>query len=119
MAPADQAGAEACPLAFMQIGKTTEEDFCNDQAQNRVPQKLQLLIILFAAGSLCLTAFESLLICQRTMGQRLHQQLLLAEGVTQRCLERVGSWLCHSNLGCLSLTLLHSESDRRPITLLR
>ena len=48
MAPADQAGAEAGPLSFMKIGKTTEEDFCHHQAQNRVSQKLQLLVVFFA-----------------------------------------------------------------------
>ena len=48
MAPADQAGAQARPLPFMEIGKTTEEDLRYYQAQNCVPEKLQLLVVLFA-----------------------------------------------------------------------
>ena len=97
MAPAYQAGAEARPLPFMQIGKTAKENLCHNQAQNRVSQKLQLLIVFFAQriGPFRLTAFEGMLVRQRTMGQRLHQQLRLVEGVTQRCLKRVGSQLCH------------------------
>ena len=95
MTPADQAGAQARPLPFMKIGKTAEENLCHHQAQNRVSQKLQLLIVFFARAiaALRLAAFEGLLVRQRAMGQRLHQQLLLAEGVTQRCLKRIGSRL--------------------------
>ena len=87
MAAAHQAGPETGPLSFMKIGEAVEEDFCDDEAQNRVSQKLQLLIIFFAGAiALRLTAFEGLLISKRTMGKRLHQQSLFAEGVAQRCL---------------------------------
>src|ERR1700677_2729003 len=88
VAPADQAGTEACPLAFVEIGKTTEENLGDDQAQNCVSQELQLLVIFLACagGSLGLPALRGLLVRQRAMGQRLHQQCLLAEGVTQRYL---------------------------------
>jgi len=47
MAPAHEAGPEAGPLPFVKIRKTTEQDLCHYQAQNRVSQKLQLLVVLF------------------------------------------------------------------------
>jgi hypothetical protein len=86
----------------MEIGKTAEQDLRDHQAQNRVSQKLQLLIVFFprAVHPIGLAAFQGLLIRQRAMGQRFHQQLRLAEGITQCCLKRVGSRLCHRNFGC-------------------
>src|ERR1700722_16142437 len=102
MAAAYQAGAQACPFTLMKIGKTTEKDLRDDQTQNRVSQKFQLLIVFFprAAHPFGLTAFQSLLVRKGTMSQRLHQELRFAESVAQRCLKRVGSRLCHRNLGC-------------------
>ena len=47
------------------------------------------------------------------MGQRLHQQLLLTEGVTQRCLKRVGSRLCHQLVPLLLLYCIARETAGR------
>jgi hypothetical protein len=79
----------------MEIRKPAEEDFRDYQAQDGITQKFELLIVLFAQGvaALSLTALEGLFVRKRTVGQRLHQQLLLAEGVTQCCLKRVESRL--------------------------
>ena len=50
MTAADEGGAKTCKLAFAGVWEAMVEAFCNDEAENSVADKLELLVVAGGRG---------------------------------------------------------------------
>ena len=93
---ADEAGAKPCPLPFAHLRKPAIKRFRNHQAENRVSKKFQPLVVRRRSARFSTGYFLRLLMYQGAMRERMDQQLVLTERMSEPVFKRVERLLCHS-----------------------